>query len=94
MGTITDVNGEFTLNVTDGSETLVVSFIGYKNLELPIGNRTVFEVDLSPDTETLNEVVVIGYGSQTKDKFNGAVSKVEGEKLNNFNDFGWETRFG
>lgn len=90
VGTITDVNGEFTLNVTDGSETLVVSFIGYKNLELPIGNRTVFEVDLSPDTETLNEVVVIGYGSQTKDKFNGAVSKVEGEKLNNFSTANFE----
>ncbi len=84
IGAITDIYGAYSLMVPDDAKTLVVSYIGYQKQELPIGNATVMDVTLMADTETLNEIVVIGYGTQDKDKFNGAVSKVDNVKLNSY----------
>lgn len=64
-GTITDFDGKFTLNVSPNS-VLVVSYIGYKQQEIKVNNQTSFNITLHEDTETLDEVVVIGYGAVKK----------------------------
>ncbi|WP_161888915.1 SusC/RagA family TonB-linked outer membrane protein [Pontibacter russatus] len=81
IGTATDANGNFTLNVPTGSETLVVSFIGYETQEVPINNRSTVTVSLSTDVEALEEVVVVGYGTQERTDVTGAISSVQGEAL-------------
>lgn len=83
-GAITDVDGKFSFSVSDDAETLVISYVGYEEQEITIGNQTNFTITLSKNVSVLDEVVVIGYGTGTKEKFNGAVSKVGTEKLNNF----------
>ncbi|MHA6246755.1 SusC/RagA family TonB-linked outer membrane protein [Pontibacter sp. CAU 1760] len=81
LGTATDVNGNFSLNVPSGSGTLVVSFIGYKTQEVPINNRTSINVRLVDDAKALQEVVVTGYTTQEKRDIIGAVSVVAAEDL-------------
>lgn len=65
-GTITDIDGNFTLPVESNDGILIVSFIGYKSAEVSINGKTQINVVLKEDTETLDEVVVVGYGTQTK----------------------------
>ena len=81
VGTVTDMDGKFKLpNVTSSAKTLVISFIGMKSQELPI--KQTMNVILKPDTETLEEVVVLGYGSGKKiGSIVGSVAKVNSEKL-------------
>ena len=83
-GTITDIDGNFSITVSDDAITLIVSYVGYTEMEFAIGNQTTFDIQLVPDASVLSEVVVIGYGTGTKEKFNGAVSKVDNEKLNTY----------
>src|SRR3989337_3199096 len=59
-GTTTDSNGSYKLTVTDGNVTIVFSFIGYATQDIEVNNRTVIDADLTPDTQSLNEVVVVG----------------------------------
>ncbi|GAA5043372.1 SusC/RagA family TonB-linked outer membrane protein [Marivirga lumbricoides] len=79
-GTTTDLNGEFKLQVSP-EDVLVLSFIGYLNKEIQVGNRTSIEVALEYDIETLQEVVVVGYGTQKKKVVTGAISSVSSEDL-------------
>jgi len=79
-GTVTDINGSFTLDVEDG-DVLVVSYIGYKQQNITVGPDTNYNIVMYPDSELMEEVVVIGYGSQRKSHLTGAVSKVENKKL-------------
>lgn len=79
-GTITDVNGEFSLEVSSGS-TLEISFIGYETYELQVGNKSSFKVTLKEDSEMLDEVVVVGYGTMKKKDLTGAVAAVKGGDL-------------
>ena len=65
-GTITDVNGEFTLSVSSENATLEFSYIGFATQEMPVGNQRDFQVTLKENTTGLDEVVVVGYGSQKK----------------------------
>lgn len=81
VGTATDANGNFTLNVPDGAGTLVITFIGYETQEVPINNRSTVNVTLVTDTRALEEVVVVGYGTQRKADLTGAVSVVDVESL-------------
>ncbi|WP_230680318.1 SusC/RagA family TonB-linked outer membrane protein [Pontibacter rufus] len=83
LGTVTDADGNFNLSVPDGQEngTLVVSYIGFVTQEVPIQNRSVINLQLKTDTEALEEVVVIGYGTQTKESITGAVSGVTSKDL-------------
>ncbi len=90
LGTITDIDGNFNLSIPEDSETLMVSYIGYQPKEIEIGNQTNFEIALLPDTETLSEIVVVGYGTSTKESFNGAVSKTDSKKLNNYSSANFE----
>lgn len=76
IGMTTDANGDYAINVPDGSSTLVFSFIGYKKQEILVGNQSILNVTLAPDDQTLNEVVVTAYSSQRKKDITGAVSVV------------------
>ncbi len=79
-GTITDIDGKFTLEVPKGA-ILQVSYIGYMNQEIPVGNKSVLSISLQEDTQKLDEVVVIGYGTMKKSDITGAISSVSEEKI-------------
>ena len=77
-GVITDIDGNFILNNAKG--TLVVSFVGYKTQEIPITNKTTINVTLQEDSELLDEVVVVGYGTQKKASLTSAITQIKGEE--------------
>ena len=81
VGTITDIDGNFTLEVGSTDGTLVVSFIGYKSAEAAIKGKSPINVILQEDTENLDEVVVVGYGTQNRKSLTGAISDVKSESL-------------
>ena len=77
VGAITDFDGNFSLSIAnDSSNILVISYIGYVNLEVDVSNQLSINVNLQPDTEALEEVVVVGYGTVLKRDLTGAVSSV------------------
>lgn len=80
-GTITDINGRFAINASQGS-SIQVSFIGFKSQIITI-NKSHLNIKLIDDTMTLNEVVVVGYGTSTKKDLTGAVGIVSGELIEN-----------
>lgn len=75
-GTITDIDGKFTLEVEEGA-VLQVSYIGYVEQSIPIGKQSVVTVSLQEDTQKLDEVVVIGYGTVEKKELTSAVTSVQ-----------------
>jgi len=81
-GTITDAGGNFKLTVADDA-VLVVSFVGYKSLEVAVTGQSNINITLSEDQTALEEVVVVGYGSQKKVNLTGAVDVVDAERLEN-----------
>jgi TonB-linked SusC/RagA family outer membrane protein len=81
QGTITDVNGKYSIEVQSQGTILVFSYVGYNAEEVEIGNRTFIDVSLVPDITSLEEIVVIGYGSLKKSDLTGSVSSVETEDL-------------
>ncbi len=81
IGTATDAEGMYTLNVPAGNNTLVFSFIGFKTIELEIGALTVVDAVLEPDAVQLTELVVVGYGTQIKQDLTGNVAKVKGDDI-------------
>lgn len=80
-GTITDLDGNFSVEA-DSKAVLNVSYIGYLSKEVVVGNQNVINIVLLEDTKTLDEVVVIGYGTQKKADLTGSVANVSTEKLN------------
>jgi len=78
-GTVTDFNGFFTLNVKPGA-TIVVSYVGYVSQEVKAGDN--LKINLKEDGHVVNEVVVIGYGTQRREAVTGSVANIGGEKLN------------
>lgn len=80
-GTTTDTNGEFSLNVADNVNILVVSFIGYATQEVPINAQTNLRITLIEDLQSLSEIVVVGYGSQLKREVTGAVQTIKADEL-------------
>ena len=80
VGTITDTEGNYRLNVP-ANGTLVFSFIGYTTQEVSVGNRSVVDVNLLPDAKALDEVVVVGYGTQTQRNITGAVQTIKATEL-------------
>ena len=83
-GTVTDLNGKFTLNVKPGAK-LVISYIGYTTQEIAIGNQSTVNVTLAEDNAALDEVVVIGYGVQKKKLVTGATVQVKGDEIAKLN---------
>lgn len=81
-GSITDVDGKFRISVNNaGKETLVVSFIGYTSEEIPLKGKTFVKVVLKESYNELNEVTVVGYGTQKKETLTGAISSMKTEAL-------------
>ena len=79
-GTVTDVDGKYTLTVpADG--TLVFSFIGLKTTEQKVNGRTVVNAELLPDSEQLDEVMVVAYGTAKKSAFTGSAATIKNEKI-------------
>ncbi len=81
IGTVTDVDGNYKLNVPDNTTILVFSSVGYQTKEVTIGDQTVINLSLGVDVQSLSEVVVVGYGEQKKVTVTGSVAAVKGEEL-------------
>lgn len=82
-GAITDSNGAFSLQSAGNNSVLVISFIGYETQEITLGSQTSIDVRMVPDLKALEEVVVIGYGTQKKSVVTAAISSVSSEDLAN-----------
>ena len=78
-GVISDINGNFIVNAHSNA-ILVVSYIGYKTQEIPLKGKTTVSVVLQEDAEMLDEVVVVGYGTQKKSTLSGSVAQVSGKE--------------
>src|SRR5690606_1081932 len=78
IGTVTDLNGDFQLDAGDGSGTLVISSIGFATQEIAINGRSVINVTLAEDIQGLDEVIVVGFGTQKRANVTGAVSTLSG----------------
>jgi TonB-linked SusC/RagA family outer membrane protein len=79
-GTNSDINGKYILNAR-GSDVLVFSMVGYLNKEVPVNNQSVINVQLSEDTRLLNEVVVVGYGTQKRKDITGSIATVKADEF-------------
>ncbi len=82
-GTSTDIDGRFTLDDVAEDAILVISYVGFQTQEVPVGGRTVLNIVLEEDTQMLDEVVVVGYGTQKKVNLTGAVGTAGSEVLEN-----------
>ena len=80
-GTITDFDGKFSINLPAGSKELVVSYIGYKEQAIIVSGNAPLNIKMVPDTQALDEVVVIGYGTVKKRDLTGAVASVKSEDI-------------
>jgi len=85
IGTITDIDGNFTLSAVGEEDVLLISFIGYKPQEVPVVGRSTFNFTLEEEMTDLDEVVVVGYGVQKKALVTGANQNVKGEKIAELN---------
>lgn len=81
-GTQTDFDGKFSLTVTDLNATLTISFIGFTTQDIPVNGQTNFTITMVASAATLDEVVVVGYGTQKKSDVTGAITSVSGDALN------------
>ena len=81
-GTVTNIDGEYSLSVPS-SAVLQISYIGYNTQEVTVGNKTVLNILLQEDSQRLNEVIVVGYGTQKKATLTGAVASVRSEQIAN-----------
>lgn len=82
-GATTDANGKYSLKDVPGSGMLVFTSIGYENQEIPVNNRRQIDVQLKVSVDSLDQVVVVGYGTQSKRKITGAISQVDMSKTKN-----------
>ena len=81
VGTVTDVEGNYSLSAPDDAEILVFSSVGYTTEEVPINNRSRIDMAMAPDIQSLSEVVVVGYGTQKKSDLTGSVASVSSEEI-------------
>lgn len=79
-GTVTDIDGKYSMNVPDANAMLIFSFVGYLAREIPVNGRSVIDVSLEEDVKTLDEIVVVGYGVVKKSDLTGSVSSVKPEE--------------
>lgn len=83
-GTVTDVGGKYSIAVEDRNSVLVFSFIGYERREVSLQGRSVVDVSLDDDMQGLEEVIVVGYGTQKKSDLTGSISSVSQDELTAF----------
>lgn len=89
-GSVTDINGNYTVTVSENA-VLLFSYIGYQTQEIPTGNRAVIDIQLEPDIQQLQEIIVVGYGEQKKASVVGSIVQTTGENLErtgSFNNLG------
>jgi TonB-linked SusC/RagA family outer membrane protein len=84
-GTTTDLDGKYTISINDKNNILIFSFIGYKNQAIQVNDQTKINVQLKLSSESLDEVVVIGYGKTTVKELTGATVQVKGESIERLN---------
>ncbi|MFD2033410.1 SusC/RagA family TonB-linked outer membrane protein [Belliella marina] len=82
-GTVTDIDGNFSINVSSPNAILLVSFIGFSSQEVSVANKSFIEVSLKEDISQLDEVVVVGYGTQKRSDITGSVASVPKDRLSN-----------
>lgn len=80
-GAVTDLDGNFSIDVKPGA-VLVISYIGHVTREVPVGSKTKIEINLAEEGTNLNDVIVIGYGTQRREAVTGSVANVNGETIN------------
>ena len=83
VGTSTNADGEYSLNVPDNAEVLQFSYLGYKTLDVAVNGRSVVDVALEPDLLALGDIVVVGYGTQQRQEVTGAITSVRSEEIQN-----------
>ncbi len=83
-GTVTDLDGNYSIEVPDGNASIVFSSVGYTTAEVVVGNRSTIDIILNVDVTSLDEIVVVGYGEQKKATVTGAVSTVDGDIVREF----------
>lgn len=81
-GTVTDEGGNYSISVPNENSILVFSYVGYSTQEIVVGNRTVINISLATSANQLDQVVVVGYGTQRKVDVTGSVSQIKGEEIN------------
>lgn len=86
-GTVTDIDGNFSINVSENA-TLVFSFVGFAGQEVSVGNQSTINITMAPDVTSLDEVIVVGYGSQEKKELTSSVVSLDEKEFNkgNIND--------
>jgi TonB-dependent starch-binding outer membrane protein SusC len=82
IGAVTDLDGTFSIEVPEGNQILVISYIGFRTVEVNVGNRTTVDVTLEQDTRALEEVVVIGYGEKSRKLMTESIGSVGSEDIN------------
>jgi TonB-linked SusC/RagA family outer membrane protein len=82
VGATTDMNGEYTLQVGNTSDILVFSFVGSVTQEVLVGNKSTININLADDSKLLQEVIVVGYGTQTREKTTSAITSVTSDNFN------------
>lgn len=81
IATVTDIDGNFSLNGVSDNNTIEISYVGFSNKEFTVGNKNNFDVAMSEDKKVLDEVVVVGYGSVKKSNLTSSVSKITSEAM-------------
>ncbi len=79
--TLTDIDGKYAINVPDGNSIIIVSFVGYTSQEISVNNRNVIDVQLKQAANQLNDVVVVGYGTQKRITTTGAISTINADDI-------------
>ena len=81
VGGSADMDGNYSVFVSEKNAVLVFNYVGYQTVEVPVGNKTVINISLKPDTKNLDEVIVVGYGTRKKSDITGSVSSVTAKEL-------------
>jgi len=81
LATVTNTAGDYTIQVPDRNSVLVFSYIGYVSVEIPIGDKTSIDAALTPDLKSLDDVIVVGYGTQRKRDVTGSVASVSSSQI-------------
>ena len=81
VGTTTDFDGKFTLPDVPSNASLIITYLGYEKMTIPLNGRTSINVSLVQDLEALEEVVVVGYGTQSRSEVTGAISTIKSEDI-------------
>ncbi|MDR0559002.1 MAG: TonB-dependent receptor [Prevotellaceae bacterium] len=81
MGAVSDVNGNYSIEIADNNSVLIFSLLGYKTQEITVGSRTVIDVVMEEAAQEFEEIVVVGYGARKKETLTGAVAAISGTEL-------------